>query len=181
MIGASAARRLGKLWWLALPLGWLGAAASPAASASCTLQPVSIQPAAAEPTDTYIGRTAALELRFHNDKTSGPVDVFPEPPLTVRQLATSNECAISDGGIWVRQHVYASADGRVLVTHEFSGSNDALVFYDTGTCAKKAVVDVSNAQWFLEGSTIVKSPSKAGQRASRIKLNTACLPPRTAR
>jgi len=158
--------------WLAAPLAWL-CVTMPAASAStseaCSLQPVSIQPAAREPTDTYVGRTAALELRFRNDKAGGPVDVFPEPPLMVKRLDTR-----TDGGIWVRHHVWASADGRTLVTHEYSGSNDELVFYDTLSCARTAAIDVSVAQWTVDGRTV--AITQAGKRQSRVALDAACLP-----
>lgn len=173
---ASKHRRLGmRLVWLTVPLAWLGLMA-PAASCACALQVVAIQPAAVEPTDTYIGRTAALELRFHNDKTAGPVEVFPEPPLIVKQLKTQRECAVKDGGVWVRQHVYASADGSTLVTHEYSGSNDELVFYDTQTCNKRAAVDVSKRQWIMDGNIVRMTSLKPGQRSSEIKLDAGCLP-----
>lgn len=161
--------------WLAAPLAWLCVTAPSAfASDACFLQPVPIQPAASEPTDTYVGRTAALELRFHNDKTSGPVDVFPEPPLTVKQLGNQTECAIQDGGIWVRRHVWASADGRTLVTHEYSGSNDELVFYDTRSCARTAAIDVTGTQWTVDGRTV--AITQAGKRKSRVALDAACRP-----
>jgi hypothetical protein len=167
--------------WLAAPLAWLFVTA-PAASASeaCSLQPVPIQPVSSEPANTYIGRTAVLELRFHNDKTSGPVDVFPEPPLMVKRLDTQTECAIQDGGIWVRRHVWASADGRTLVTHEYSGSNDELVFHDTRSCARTAVVDVSNTRWTIEGGAVIKSAAKGTKRPSSVRLDAACLPAKPA-
>ncbi|PTT87820.1 hypothetical protein DBR42_10885, partial [Pelomonas sp. HMWF004] len=140
------------------------------------LQPVAIEPAATEPTDNYIGRTSMLEIRFHNNKTSGPVDAFPEPPLTVKRLDTQTECTIQDGGIWVRRHVWASRTGGTLVTHEYSGSNDELVFYDTRNCARTAVIDVSDARWAIEGGVVTKSPAQAGKRPSRVGLDAACLP-----
>ena len=164
--------------WVAAPLTWL-CVATPAASCACALQLVPVQPAAPEPTDTYVGRTATLELRFHNDKAGLPVDAFPEPPLTVRQLKTGDECAIQDGGAWVRQHVYTGADGRTLVTHEYSGSNDELVFHDTHSCRRKAAIDVSNARWAIEGASVVVPPAKPGEpgkRPVRTAFDAACLP-----
>ena len=167
--------------WLAAPLAWLCAMAPPAAATqACALQPVAIQPVTREPADAYIGRTAMLELRFHNDKTSGPVDVFPEPPLTVKRLDTQTECTIEDGGIWVRRHVYASPDGGTLVTHEYSGSNDELVFYDTRNCTRTATLDVSNTRWTIEGGAVLKSAARAGKRPSRVKLDSACVPVKPA-
>lgn len=165
----------------AAPLAWLwGTAPSALAAQACTLQPVPIEPAGSEPADIYIGRTAALELRFHNDKTSGPVDVFPEPPLTMKRLDTQTECVAHDGGIWVRRHVYASTDGGTLVTHEYSGSNEELVFYDTRNCARKATLDVSDSRWAIEGNTVLKWQAKADKRPSRIRLDRACLPIKAA-
>lgn len=171
-------RTAGQARRLAAALAWLCAAA-PAVSLACTLQPIAIEPAAVEPTDTYVGRTASLELRFHNDRTSGAVEVFPEPPLRVKHLPTQGECAINDGGVWVRRHVYADAQGQVLVTHEYSGSNDQLTFYDTRSCARLASIDVSNRTWVVEGGTILitapKAP-KATKKPLRIGLDAACLP-----
>lgn len=163
------------------PLAWLcGMAPSAFAAPACKLLPVHIEPAGSEPADIYVGRTAVLELRFHNDKTSGPVDVFPEPPLTVKRLDTQAECMAHDGGIWVRRHVYASTDGGTLVTHEYSGSNEELVFYDTQNCSRKATLDVSDTRWAIEGNTVLKWQAKADKRPSRIRLDAACLPVKTA-
>ena len=164
---------------LAAPLAWLCAAA-PVVSLACTLQPVTIEPAAAEPTDTYVGRTASLELRFHNDKKSGAVEVFPEPPLVVKRLPAGRECRIDDGGIWVRRHVYASVEGQVLVTHEYSGSNDQLVFYDTHTCGKRASIDVSNKTWAVEGGAVLVSTPHTSKKPLRIGLDATCLPIKSA-
>jgi hypothetical protein len=148
----------------------------PSFACACTLLPVVIKPAAVEPTDTYIGKTAQLELHFHNEEMSGAVDVFPEPPLLVKQLQTQTECAIKEGGVWVRQHVYAGAEGRMLVTHEYSGSSGELNFYDTRTCKKRASVDVSNLKWVIDGNSILITPTTPPTRPARIKLDAACLP-----
>lgn len=149
---------------------------TPSAACACRLQWVSIDPEQAEPAETYIGKWAGFELRFHNDKTSGQVDVFPEPPVILMQLDTRAECSITAGGIWVRKHVYASADGNMLMLHEYSGSNDELVFYDPRTCRKRAVVDVSNSRWVLgDDGGLVVSPATAGQPV-RISLDRMCLP-----
>jgi hypothetical protein len=158
-----------------MPLVWLYIMV-PSVACACSLQPVVIEPAAVEPTDTYVGKTAQLELHFHNETLNGVVDVFPEPPLLVKQLKTQAECAINDGGIWVRQHVYTGAEGHLLVTHEYSGSNDQLNFYDTRTCKKRASVDVSNLKWVIDGGTILIIPTPAAKRSLRIKLDAACLP-----
>ena len=166
-------------------LALLGAAVRDSWSSGLAHFPVredrsAIEPAAAEPTDTYVGKTASLELRFHNDKTSGAVEVFPEPPLVVKHLPTQRECRIDDGGIWVRQHVYASTQGQVLVTHEYSGSNDQLVFYDTRTCAKLASIDVSNKTWAVDGGAVLLTTPNAARKPLRVGLDAACLPVKSA-
>lgn len=160
---------------LLAPLLWLHIL-MPSFACACTLLPVAIEPAAVEPTDTYVGKTAQLELRFRNEEMSGAVNVFPEPPLLVKQLQTGTECAINDGGVWVRQHVYAGAEGRMLVTHEYSGSSGELNFYDTRTCKKRASVDVSNLEWVIDGKSIRITSTTPPKRPARIKLDAACLP-----
>lgn len=160
---------------LAMLLGWFSnAALANSATIACSLQAVPIQAATDEPADTYVGRTAVLEVRFHNDKRVGPIDVFPEPPLVVKRLDSQTECTIQEGGIWVRRHVWASVGGDTLVTHEYSGSNDALVFYDTRNCARTATVDLSGRRWTVTGRAI--AISKPGQRKSHLALSAACLP-----
>lgn len=162
------------------PLAWLLAAA-PAIGCACALQPVAIEPAAAEPTDIYIGRTSMLEVRFHNDKTIGPVDVFPEPPMTVQRPSSPASCRVNDGGIWVRRHVFASTDGSMLVTHEYSGSNDELAFYDTRTCGKRASVDLSITTWRMEGDTLRMTRQAPDKAAMQVTLDAHCLPRPSAR
>ncbi|WP_414674928.1 hypothetical protein [Limnobacter sp.] len=44
-----------------------------------------------------------------------------------------------------RACVYVSRNASVLVTQEYSGSNDALSFYNTQTCQRVASVDVSKS------------------------------------
>jgi hypothetical protein len=148
---------------------------------SCSLQPVPIEPEGIEPAATYVGHTATLTLRFANEKTTGPVDVFPEPPLRVTQGTAGTTCTIDDGGIWVRQHVYADAQGRVLATHEYSGSNDSLNFYDTRSCQKLATVDVSNTTWQLGADGLdIDVQTKAGKKTKRVTLTGDCLPAKAA-
>lgn len=164
-----------KRFCLLAPLLWCLILVPPFACA-CNLLPVVIEPAAVEPTDTYVGKTAQLELRFRNEEMSGAVDVFPEPPLLVKQLQTQTECAINDGGVWVRQHVYIGAEGRMLVTHEYSGSSGELNFYDTRTCKKRASVDVSNSKWVIDGNSILITSTTPPKRPVRIKLDATCRP-----
>lgn len=148
---------------------------------SCSLFPVPINPEGHEPAAAYVGQTATLTLRFTNEKTTGPVDAFPEPPLRVTQIPAGTTCTIDDGGIWVRQHVYADTQGRVLATHEYSGSNDSLNFYDTRSCRKLATVDVSNTTWRLGAEGLdIEVLTQAGRKTKRLALTGACLPTKTA-
>jgi hypothetical protein len=150
-------------------------------SPPCVLQPVPIEPEGKEPAATYVGQTPTITLRFTNEKTAGLVDVFPEPPVRVTHSAASTTCTIDDGGIWVRQHVYADAQGRVLATHEYSGSNDSLNFYDTRSCRKLATVDVSNTTWRLGAEGLdIEVQTKAGKQTKRVTLTGDCLPAKAA-
>jgi hypothetical protein len=99
--------------------------------------------------------------------------------VRVTQRTAGTTCTIDDGGIWVRQHVYADAQGRVLATHEYSGSNDSINFYDTRSCHKLATVDVSNTTWRLGAEGLdIGVQTKAGKQTKRVALTGACLPTR---
>lgn len=41
--------------------------------------------------------------------------------MTVRHLQPAAECAVDDGGVWGRDGVWLSGDGRTLVSTESSG------------------------------------------------------------
>jgi len=119
----------------------------------CALTQVPINPIEPARNDIFVGKAATLELRFRNESARQGVDVFPEPPLTVHHSASGESCDI-DGGIWVRRSVYLSADEKILLVQEFSGSNDQLVFYDTTTCKKRSEIDVSGARWKIANNQI---------------------------
>lgn len=145
-----------------------------AVARECALTALPINPIAADRSDFFVGISGKLELRFVNDKTAGEVTVFPEPPLLITNLASKANCAI-DGGVWVRKSVFVSQDNKVLVTQEFSGSNDFLIFYNTETCQKLYEIDVSNSNWSIHGGDI--NVSKAGKpKPTHFHLNAACLP-----
>ena len=117
---------------------------------ACSLAPLSIGPIAPGRINTFVGKTNGIEVRFINERTEGNIDVFPEPPLTIQNNTTNTTCTI-DGGVWVRKSVFVSTDGAVLVTQEYSGSNDFLNFYDTHNCEKLHTIDVSNSAWEIHG------------------------------
>ncbi|WP_370569127.1 hypothetical protein [Limnobacter humi] len=151
-------------------------ALQPVFAAQCTLTPVAIQPVGAEPAEQYVGSAQGVEFRFHNDKRELPVSVFPEPPLEVVHSSTRQACEIKQGGVWVREHVYVNRDASVLVTHEYSGSNDALNFYNTQTCQRVASLDVSGARWAIQPGAIVVRRLTGNWAVRHLKLNSACLP-----
>lgn len=150
---------------------WLSALATTSAIAGhCALKPLPIVAAAPDRHDLFVGRSSLVELRFKSDKTEGEIDTFPEPPLVVRQVVSGKTCDI-DGGIWVRKSVFISTADRVIVTHEFSGSNDSLNFYDAFTCEKLQEIGTSHATWHIKGSLITVSKPGATRR---YRLNDAC-------
>lgn len=149
----------------------LCAALSLNANAQCTLNALPIVPLDPGKRDIYIGTSAAIEVRFINEKEDAEPDAFPEPPMTITQLSNGVKCAV-DGGIWLRKAVYLSADGKTLMTQEYSGSSDQLNFYDTRSCRKIGMLDVSNAKWTLDKGTL-QVLSQHG-KAKTIKLNQSC-------
>lgn len=146
---------------------------------ACTLRKVDVTPAGAENGDTYHGIASGVEVVFHNDVKDHPVTLFPEPPMTVRHLSPPNECMVRDGGVWGRDGVWVTDDGRTLVTTESSGSSEDLVFRDTSSCATVASVDVAGKRWRLDGRMLVlrddRAPSVVGRR---VRLDAACRPER---
>ncbi len=143
---------------------------------ACTLAQVHIGPLTTENGGTYRGEAAGVEVLFHNDVQDHPVTAFPEPPMTVRRRQPPTECAVTDGGVWGRDGVWLTADGRTLVTTESSGSYEGVVFRDTGTCAKVGEVDVSGVAWRVDGAVLVLASAGPGQRAKRVRLDGACRP-----
>ncbi len=145
------------------------------------LEHIAIEPIAPDRNDVYVGASELIEVQFSNFKTDGPVEAFPEPPLIVHDRRSKTSCSI-DRGVWSRKSVFISHDGSVLVTHEFSGSNDALNFYDTKTCSRRRSLDVSNATWVIDGAAIqITRTSTAGKHGgmSVVRLDERCLPEKT--
>jgi len=151
-------------------------AAPPAAAAHCRLDKVAIDPLDGPHGDRWRGAHAGVDVLFHNDVADHPVTVFPEPPMTVRVAAGAHECRVDDGGVWARDGVWLSADGRTLVTSESSGSALDLVFRDTGTCAKVGTVDVSGLQWRIQGAALVLRRTSGKGADRRVRLDATCRP-----
>ncbi|MFZ6731369.1 hypothetical protein ACO0LG_05580 [Undibacterium sp. Ji42W] len=147
-------------------------------AASCKLENIPVTPLNPGQYEIFHAKAKSVELRFNSDANDPEVDVFPEPSLQVLQLASNTQCEINSG-IWVRKDIYLSRDEQVLVTHEYSGSNDFLMFYKTAGCSKLHALDVSASRWKITGNTIsVESmeKQKKGQQAKQYVLDASCKP-----
>ncbi|MFZ3000964.1 MAG: hypothetical protein WA071_11620 [Undibacterium umbellatum] len=147
-------------------------------AASCKLESIPVTPLKPGQYETFHAKAKSVELRFRSDTNDPDVDAFPEPPLQVLHSANQSQCEINNG-IWVRKDVYLSQDEQVLVTHEFSGSNDFLMFYKTGDCSKLHELNVSASRWKITGTTIsVQSMEKQmkGQQTKQYMLDKSCKP-----
>ena len=148
-------------------------------AATCQLQNLKVGPLLAGKFDVFQAKSKHLDLRFSSASDSAEVDAFPEPPLTVIHHETGKQCQI-DGGIWVRKDVFVSLDEQVLMTHEYSGANDFLVFYNTGDCSKLHELDVSASKWQIKGSTIhIQQQDGKTRTRQEYPLNAHCLPQTT--
>ncbi|HKT28854.1 hypothetical protein [Dyella sp.] len=142
-------------------------------SKACELAQITVKPDTAENGELYSGQLQDVRVTFHNYRTKGAVTVFPEPPLVITSLKSGNHCE-ADGGVWARNGVYISTDGKVLVTTEFSGSYDGLVFRDVRTCKKIDELDVSGTHWSIHGSQITWQPISGTPQT--VRLDEACRP-----
>jgi len=98
------------------------------------------------------GQRIAILFQNDSDAAASNIDVFPEPPVTIRNKKKNTSCEISEGGIWVREEVYLTADEHYVLMNEYSGSGSDLVSYDTRTCLETKRLDVSGMRWRLDGS-----------------------------
>ena len=142
-------------------------------SKACELAKITIKPETAENGELYSGQLQDVRVTFHNYRTKGAVTVFPEPPLVITSLKSGSHCE-ADGGVWARNGVYVSTDGKLLVTDEFSGSYDGLVFRDVRTCKKVDELDVSGSRWSIQGSRITWQPASGASKT--VRLDAACRP-----
>lgn len=154
------------------------------AGARCRLERVPVVEAPGDPSGEYLAKRGSIEIVFRDFGSQHPVEVFPEPPLIVRDLGTGRECRIEEGGIWVRDAVFLSADGSTLVVKEYSGSNDWLAFYGTADCGKKAEIDLSAARWEIAGDRVRVGRDCSGEHFDSCRsvgihvLDERCVPRR---
>jgi hypothetical protein len=146
-------------------------------SKACELAHITIQPEKAENGEMYSGQSNGVRVSFHNYRTTGAVTAFPEPPMVITTLKSGAHCDV-DGGIWSRNGVYVSSDGKVLVTDEYSGSYDGLVFRDVNTCKKINELDVSEAHWSIQGSQVAWQTASGSKKT--VSLDAQCKPQSSA-
>jgi hypothetical protein len=132
----------------------------------CGMRNLSIAPVEKTEFERYAGSGRKVQVEFRNERRGADVEVFPEPPLVVRDRQRRKSCEI-DGGNWARSGVFLSNDERHLLLLEFSGSNEALVLYDTATCRRLQEIDVSAGRWRVEPSRVV-----VGQGCSSRDINS---------
>ncbi|MFZ6871742.1 hypothetical protein ACO0LF_06670 [Undibacterium sp. Di27W] len=149
---------------------------APVQAANCQLQNLAVTPLQPGHYEVFHATGKSVELRFNSVSNDAHVDAFPEPPLQILQRASNTQCEIN-AGIWVRKDVYLSRDEQLLLTHEYSGSNDFLVFYSTRDCSKLHELDVSVSTWKISGN-LIRTEKQDGKRRSRqdYALNASCLP-----
>lgn len=131
---------------------WLALLWVPLAACSEEYQRLDIAPSSPGATQDFVGERGRVKVLFQNFNGRADVEVFPEPPLTIQ--AGDGRCEV-DGGVWVRNSVYLSGSGRVLMVQEYSGSSDELVFYSTQSCKEQLRIDVSGAKWALSGERLL--------------------------
>ena len=96
---------------------------------------IAIYPVQKNDFEKYSGKGPTFELSFFTPNQKTPLEAFPEPPFTLRNLTTGRSCKGGEnGGIWEKKSVYATENGKVLLLGSFSGSSNALEFYDVKTC-----------------------------------------------
>jgi hypothetical protein len=139
-----------------------------AAACEGALAQVQIDPVEPGRTDVFTGKGRTVEIRFTSDTGQADPDVFPEPPLVVRNLASGAECKIN-GGIWVRRSVWLTADERGVVVEEYSGSNDRLAVYDTASCKELSALDVSEARWQVADGQLTTGKTCTGEAVGTCK------------
>ncbi len=149
---------------------------------SCRFENIEVKPMLAGKYDVFQAKTRHLDIRCSSTANDAHVDAFPEPPLqiinskTSTDTSTNTQCAIN-GGIWVRKDVFVSQDEHILITHEYSGSNDFLMFYKTDDCSKVQEIDVSYAHWKIRANTLRVEPVKTdgkNKAAQNYRFDAAC-------
>jgi hypothetical protein len=154
-------------------------AISAAQARDCQFVPVTVSPASPEPADSFVGHAGSIELHFINDLTVLAPNAFPESPLVVRNHQSNTTCSI-EGGIGVRNFIFASSDNRILATKEYSGSNESVFFYDTKTCKRVGEIDLSEYDVKTSESGALEVASKTvdgtNHKVTRYHLDASCTP-----
>ncbi|MEW5757786.1 MAG: hypothetical protein AB1810_15970 [Pseudomonadota bacterium] len=165
---------------------FLALLALPSMGCDRSFKHIQIDPIQPSRLDVFVGKGNTIALEFHNENPNPAVDVFPEPPLTVRHIPSGHSCEI-DGGVWVRRSVYLSADEATLLVQEYSGSNDHLVFYRTRSCKKIHEIEVSGALWKISGNELAIGHQCSGEEIKtcksqqRLAIDAICDDEQTSR
>lgn len=129
---------------------------------ACILKNIPVASIDPSRNDIYIAKSYTFEIQFHNENAPNPADIFPDPLIKIRKIATNEFCEIIDGyGIWSGRSVYLDTSEQTLVLNEFSGSSDTLIFYNPRTCHRLMEFNVSNKLWKI--------------LADRIRTGNNCL------
>jgi len=94
-----------------------------------------------------------MDIFFYNytKGANDTIDIFPDPPLIVRNKQSNKICAIEEGGIWIREEIYFGQDERYLLSGEYSGSSCDIASYDMRTCQLVKRLDISEScRWRIE-------------------------------
>jgi len=158
--------------WVATLLVLLTGCTAAEGDGGCGWRPLAVAAAQADRRE-YVGKGERIELHLSNERTDVEPDVFPESPLRIKQIAGGGGCEIPAGDIRVRNSLHLSADETRLLIQEYSGSNDSIVLYDTGTCSQLAQLDISGAKWILQPQgLLVGTDCKGDELASCSKTRT---------
>ena len=151
----------------------------------CTFRKLEILPTDQINFTRFLGRGNNIAIEFKAD-FGKETDVFSEPPTVVNR-STAKSCNIEEDGIWLRREVYISADESYLLSNQYSGSWEALVVYDTGTCARLGEMKLSHRLVGIDRSTVsVETDCAAGgspqpdscTRKFSVTFDRHCVPRR---
>jgi len=149
----------------------------------CSFQRLEILPTDRIDFARFVGRGNKILIDFKAD-FGKETDVFPDPPSIVNR-STNKSCNIEEGGIWLRRHVYVTADESRLLSSQYSGSWEALVVYDTGTCARLGEMKLNRRLLGIDSNTVsVETDCAASTRADScarkfsVTFDRQCVPKR---
>jgi hypothetical protein len=162
-------------------LGGYGLTLGPAAGAeTCRLSSLRLNPTETVKYATYVGRGKNLDIVVTSD-AGRPADSFSDPPYRIQNRDGKGDCGIV-GGNWLANGLYLSADDKILVAVELSGSSTDVVLYETASCTRKAAFDVSGANWSITENTIDIGAHYADESRKKripkktVRLGAKCLP-----